>query len=80
MAMSGKESTNISLSDLNKDNKRTYGLPEVNHLVPHYVIYPAHGNDIKTDVPHEGPERDFKGLNYRDGTGNHQGHEDTCAD
>lgn len=80
MTAGGKESTNISLSDSNKDRKRTYGLPEVNHLVPHHVVYPAYGNDVKTGVPHEGPERNFKGLSYRDRTGNHRGHEDTCAD
>ena len=75
-----KGSTNISLSKLSEESKRTYGLPEVNHLVPHHVTYPADGNHIKTGVSHERFERNFKGLNYRDGAGDHRGHEDTRAD
>lgn len=72
--------TNIALSKVNKKNRRTYGLPEVNHLIPHHVTYPADGNDIKTGVSHERSERNFKGLNYRDRAGDHRGHENTRAD
>lgn len=51
--MDRKKSIDIALSNLNKNNRRTYGLPEVNYFVPHHIIYPAHGNDIKTDISHE---------------------------
>lgn len=49
----GKKSIDITLSNLNKNNRRTYGFPKVNHFVPHYVVYPAHGSNIKTGISHE---------------------------
>lgn len=51
--MGRKKSIDITLSNLNKNNRRTYSFPKVNDFVPYYVVYPAHGSEIKTGISHE---------------------------